>query len=104
MSVWGQKRVKMATQLAKRKRYVISAGVKRDICRYKDQHPSASLETLSKHFGSQLGHTIGKSTLSEILKEKSKWLAIPENSSDLSRARNAKHQKMENNVHVHHTV
>ncbi|XP_046571685.1 jerky protein homolog, partial [Haliotis rubra] len=85
----------MASQPSKRKRNETTAFEKREIARYKEEHPKASLDFLSKHFGELFGHSVGKSTIGDILKSKEKWLTIPEDSAALSRARNAKHKKME---------
>ncbi|XP_067649102.1 jerky protein homolog-like [Haliotis asinina] len=48
----------MASQPTKRKRNEITAFEKREIARYKEEHPKASLDFLSKHFGEVFGHSV----------------------------------------------
>ncbi|ESO94078.1 hypothetical protein LOTGIDRAFT_83307, partial [Lottia gigantea] len=43
---------------------------------------------------------IGKSTVGDIVRNKEKWLNIPEDSSSLSRTRHAKHEKLEEGLNL----
>ena len=83
------------SQPAKRKRFCVTAREKKEICRYKEANSKLTLEALSKHFSQTFGHIIGKSTIGDILMEKSKWLETPDDSGDLTRSRNPKHEMLE---------
>ena len=85
----------MSTPPAKRKRVEVSASLKKDICLYKDKNPKATLAEIGTHFQTSHGHNLGRSTISDILKARDKWINVAECSGDLTRARHAKHDRLE---------
>lgn len=80
---------------SKRRRIDITAAQKRELCVYKDSHPKSTQAEIRTHFTSQWGVTIGLSTISDILKEKAKWLAISQESDDVVRLKAPKYEKLE---------
>ena len=54
----------------------ISASQKRDVCLYKEQHPKATQAKILVHFSNEWGVSVGRSTISDILRDKVKWLSV----------------------------
>ena len=80
--------------MPKRARTELTPPVKKDICLYKQRHPKASQEVIAADVGRTHSITIGRSTVSDVLKEKQKWLASDLTSST-KRHRPAKHAELE---------
>ena len=55
---------------------------KRKLIKYKANNPTKSYEEVGKKLG------IGKSTVGDIIREKEKWLAVTESSTDPNKKRN----------------
>lgn len=47
-----------------------------------------------------LHSVLGKSTIGDIIKEKEKWLAVPADSEDSTRSRNAQHQQLDDALYL----
>jgi len=80
---------------AKRRRVEISASQKKDLCVYREEHPGVTQVQLRAHFAKEWGVTVGKSTVSDILKDKAKWLAVPKDRGGVFRAKQPKFQELE---------
>ena len=65
---------------------------------YKIDNPKSTIQEIRAYILSTLSLDMGKSTVGDILKMKEKWLAIVEDSPDLRRIREPKHQQMEDAV------
>ena len=46
---------------------------------YKTAHPKATQDNIASHFSKEWGKTIGRSTISDILKEQDKWVNAGKN-------------------------
>lgn len=79
---------------SKRRRAQLTPYQKMKICVYKRDHPSASQADITSYFAQHYDLTIGRSTISDILKEKEKWLAHEEEGSSI-RSRTAKNQQLD---------
>ena len=66
----------------KRARYELFAGQKREVCQYKLDHTKAMQQEIAAHFSSLFEVTIGRSTISDVLAKKDKWLQIDEDSEN----------------------
>jgi|GraSoiStandDraft_36_1057302.scaffolds.fasta_scaffold45747_1 hypothetical protein len=66
----------------KRKLITLTNIQKKELCKYKADNPSKSYEEVGKKFG------VGKSTVGDIIREKEKWLAVTESSTDANKKRN----------------
>ena len=80
---------------AKRAYVDLSASQTREICQYKQDHPKASQEEISIHFTGVWGVSIGRSTISDVLRAKDKWLAVEAGSESVFRIRSAVHENLE---------
>ena len=80
--------------MPKRARTELTPLVKKDIRLYKQRHPKASQEVTAADVGRTHSITIGRSTVSDVLKEKQKWLALDLTGST-KRHWPAKHAKFE---------
>ena len=49
---------------------------KRDVCLYEEQHPKATQAQILVHFSNEWGVSVGRSTISDILRDKVKWLSV----------------------------
>ena len=81
---------------AKRRRVEISGSVKQKICQHKLSYPKCTISGLIIYAQKELNIDIGKSTISDILKHREKWLNLEDSSCSTSRSRHAKHEKLEN--------
>ena len=46
------------------------------ICVYKEQHPKGTQADILVHFSNEWGFSVGRSTISDILRDKVKWLSV----------------------------
>lgn len=81
--------------MGKRNRVEITAKHKREICVYKQYHPKITYDQLAKHCLGKWNLKIGRSTLSDIFRQKEKWLNITPDQEDLLRSRGGRHRKLE---------
>ncbi|KAG0442862.1 hypothetical protein HPB47_015542 [Ixodes persulcatus] len=79
----------------KRRRVAITAGDKRDICKWRREHPRASPSSLLAWIRNSLGIDVPKSTLSDILREAPKWLEVTVEKELLTRARCGEQAQLE---------
>ena len=54
----------------------LSGEQKRQICIYKQENPKSTQGMIVKHLKSEWDVSLGRSTVSEVLKSKEKWLTI----------------------------
>ena len=75
--------------------------MKKEVCQYKRDHPKAKYADLGKHFTNKWGVSIGRSTYSDILRNRDKWIAISTNLEDRVHIRVGvhKYKDMEEMVH-----
>ncbi len=74
---------------------------KKDICQYKQKNPKATIAAIMDWFkSSHSGRTIARATVSEILKEKDKWNAIPVDSNDVKKMQSGRYVDMENALYM----
>src|SRR5436190_1783630 len=62
-----------------RKRVILSAAQKHEICETKENNPNISNVSLAQEY------RIGKSTITDILKEKERWLGISKNQESVKK-------------------
>lgn len=81
----------------KRKRIDTTPAIKKRICEWKRDHPSLTYDDLKKKVLEEEKIDIGKSTLSNIWKERDKWLAVPNFGAErtLLRERKPQHKELE---------
>jgi hypothetical protein len=72
-----------------RKRTILSAAQKREICETKEREPSLPNVSLAQRYG------IGKSTVTDILNEKERWLAISGGQENIKKFRGPKWPQLE---------
>ena len=65
-----------SSPVKKRRRVDISASQKQDLCLFKEQNPKSTQADILVHFSKEWGVTVERSTVSDILKDKAKWLAV----------------------------
>jgi len=73
-----------------RKRVSLSAAQKRELCETKEKNPDLSNVELAVQYN------VGKSTITDILKEKERWLAISESQGSVKKFRGPKWPQLEN--------
>ena len=73
----------------KRKRVSLSAAQKRELCEKKEKNPNLSNVELA------LQYHVGKSTITDILKEKRHWLSISESQENVKKFRGPKWPQLE---------
>ena len=74
---------------------------KKDICEYKKKNPKATIAAMMDWFkSSHSGRTIARATVSEILKEKEKWLAVPVDANDLTKIQSGRYGDLENALYM----
>lgn len=83
---------------SKRRRSVLTAGDKRDICRWKQSHPSANMNAILDWFHRERGIRIVKSTLSVILKESDAWLQVSSADASSMRKRSSELEALERSL------
>ncbi|CAI2190434.1 8469_t:CDS:2, partial [Funneliformis geosporum] len=72
-----------------KKRVILSAAQKHEICETKEKNPSLSNIKLAQQF------CIGKSTVTDILNEKERWLVISEGQGNVKKFRDPKWPQLE---------
>ena len=83
----------MAEKPAKRPRTAITTTVEKDICQYKLKNPMCTQASVLEMVAKRHRLSIGRLTVSDILKESPKWL-LREDSDD-TKKRQPLHEKME---------
>ena len=84
-----------SSPVKKRRRVVITASQKHDLCLYKEQNAKATQVDILAYFSKEWRVTVGSSTVSDILKDKANSLAVAKDNSGVLRAKSAKHASME---------
>ena len=77
----------------KRRRTAIPAETKKAICAEKAQNPKMTQDDLARFASAKFGLSLGRSTVSDILKESDKWIATAAGSQTKKRA--PKHEQLE---------
>ena len=81
----------------KRPRNSYTVKDKKDICLYKKKNPKATHASIIEWFkGTHNGCRLGVSTVSEILKEKDKWLNMPVESNKNTKLQSGRYDDLEN--------
>ena len=62
--------------MPKQRRIELSAGKKKEICLYKQQHSKATQNDIVAHFTKLWQITVGRSTVCDIIKHSEKWLKV----------------------------
>ncbi|PKC13203.1 hypothetical protein RhiirA5_285762, partial [Rhizophagus irregularis] len=75
-----------------RKKVILSAAQKRELCETKGKNPNLSNISLAQQY------RIGKSTITDILKEKERWLSITESQGSIKKFRGPKWPQLENTL------
>ena len=75
--------------MSTKKRVILFAAQKYDICQTKEMNPSIKNVDLANNY------QVGKSTITDILKEKERWLAITTEEGDVKKFRGPKWPKLE---------
>ncbi|CAK8694045.1 unnamed protein product [Clavelina lepadiformis] len=84
---------------SKRKRIEISTEKKQQICQYQRDHKKATQNEIRQHFNLKWGINVGRSTISDILKQKGKWLSSDDiKRKSLTRARHCKEPELESAI------
>lgn len=79
----------------KRKRTELNAGAKREICEYKRQKPSQSIQAVRDWAQAKLGLSLARSTVASILQDSHKWLNIGIAASTIVRQCQAQFEELE---------
>ncbi|PKY56658.1 hypothetical protein RhiirA4_330694, partial [Rhizophagus irregularis] len=77
-----------------RKRVILSAAQKRELCETKEKNPNLSNVSLAQQY------RVGKSTITDILKEKERWLSITESQENIKKFRGPKWPQLENALNL----
>ena len=85
----------MSQPPAKRRRTQFSVSEKKEIIAYKTDHPKATQDEIAAHFAKEWGKQVGRSTVSDILRDKEKWSSTPKDSDTMLRQRTGKHENLE---------
>ncbi|XP_067656370.1 tigger transposable element-derived protein 2-like [Haliotis asinina] len=83
---------------SKRARVELTPQIKKDICLFKQSNPKVTQSKIITYAVEKFGMKIGRSTVSDILKDSTKWLAVPSNDRSTSRNRKPKHEDLENDL------
>ena len=78
---------------AKRARSAISVTIKKNVCHFKRDNPSCKQSDISSMVEKRYGLSIGRSTISDILKDSAKWL-LCEDSKDTKKCQ-PRHEQLE---------
>ena len=81
---------------AKRKRTQLSFAEKKEIVEYKKTHQKATQDEMAAHFAKESGKQLGRSTVSDILRDRTKWEIIPKDTESTLRQRTGRHDNLEN--------
>ena len=82
----------MSTLPAKRRRVAISVTAKKEICQRKLENPKATQSELSQFALDRFGLSIGRSTISDILRDSAKWME--EEDSNNMKKRTGYHEEL----------
>ena len=80
--------------MLKRKRVILSAAQKKELCETKEKNPEISNVELAERYH------IGKSTVTDILHEKERWLTILEGQENVKKFRSPKWPQLENALSI----
>ena len=92
--IWYRSYLTIVKKMSTRKRTSLSAAQKRELCEVKKNDPSLSNVELARQYN------IGKATVTDILKEKERWLAITTEQDDLKRFRGPKWPQLERALNI----
>ena len=84
----------MSQPPAKRRRTQFSVAEKKKRSSPTD-HPTATQDEIVTRFARDWGKHVGRSTVSDILRDKEKWSSVPKNGDSSLRQRSGKHEKLE---------
>ena len=85
---------------AKRRRTEITPEIKKEICTYKSNNKSATLEDIVNYVQKEFNISIGKSTVSDILSNPEKWLHFKLSSSCSTHQRQPQHENLEECIYT----
>ena len=80
---------------SKRPRTELTITVKKAICSFKEKNPKATHEEIASVIGSRFNLKIGRSTVGDILRQKSHWVSLDDSLPEAKRLRPAKHVDLE---------
>ena len=81
--------------MRKRKRVDLCGQQKQEICRFKQENPKATQESIVEHFQKKWKLNIGRSSVSEILSCKEKWLNLEDGQKRVKRFRSGRFSELE---------
>ncbi len=84
----------------KRNRSSYSIKDKREICEYKQKNPKATNVSIMSWFKEKHGRNLPRATVSEILKEKEKWLAMSVDFDKAKKLQSGRYADMENALYM----
>ena len=85
----------MSQPPAKRRRSQFSIAKKKEIVAYKTDHPKSTQDDIAAHFAREWGKQVGRSTVSDILRDKEKWTSTPKDEDSSLRQRMGRHDNLE---------
>lgn len=85
----------MSEPPAKRRRTQFTIAEKKEIISYKNDHPKSSQDEIASYFTLEWGKTVGRSTVGDILRDKSKYSNISTDSDKSIRNRGGKFEELE---------
>ena len=85
----------MSQPPAKRRRTQFSIAEKKEIVAYKTDHPKSTQDDIAAHFAREWGKQVGRSTVSDILRDKEKWTSTPKDGDSSLRQRMGRHDNLE---------
>ena len=80
---------------SKRPRTELTITVKKAICSFKEKNPKATHEEMASVIGSCFDLKIGRSTVGDILRQKTHWVSLDDSLPEAKRLRPAKHVDLE---------
>ncbi|KAF0147144.1 MAG: Uncharacterized protein FD143_3102 [Ignavibacteria bacterium] len=80
---------------AKRVRSDLTHGEKRSVCIYAQSNLKSTKQQIADHFSAYFNKRIARTTIGDILRERDRWIAIPEHAGDVKRDRAAKFGNLE---------
>ena len=90
----------MSQPPAKRRRTQFSVAEKKEIVAYKTDHPTATQDEIAARFAREWGKQVGRSTVSDILRDKEKWSSVPKDGDSSLRQRSGKHENLEQALYM----
>ncbi|XP_048248519.1 tigger transposable element-derived protein 6-like [Haliotis rufescens] len=85
-----------STPPRKRARVEITPQIKKEICQFKQSKPNITQNEIITFVREKFCVKIGRSTISDILKESSKWIAVSSSDTSTSRSRKPHQEELEN--------